>query len=1020
MSFQNAPEPDCLRKDAFGNCLPTFTESMKPHKGFYSHKKPPRNVKRGGVRGDPISSDPGDDPGGPGGPGGPVARPPYNHPSLGTPLTGRQRRKKDMYIGYYSHSRELPNRRSSVPLDVQEKALDFTRMYERIDIGSEIKAHNVRGERAGAAVSKLSQDIKTLERQIAAIDQNPEASNFTREELIRQRTVLEKNRSKFGPFRDKWRSQGEQMVKLHDDILGGEIFQNHRSALRAQTNFSKELRDIGIEIGHEKNRLDMQEWDLNTPAGRSKARVKPTNTSKANQIPTEDLRTSKAGIRPRKAGIRPRNNFETKTANADYNDYINNAFESKTANADYRGDEYTVWSRDDHTAPDYTASDYTAPSTELMTEAEMINSNNFRKRQAAEALEQSVKNYVKGEGAQRPHEYFTDPDLNPSWNADWDARHHTTPEQKNTRINKLLAEQRALQNKHQDGGVAGYESPKNLLTISVEGREVNLLHDMHLEVNVEGDVLHVNIPGEIGNLDLSNRKLIAQDTTAAMKEIKTGLGGERGEHAKTYAADVEGLRYKSLMKAVDHAIETHPNIKQVDIAGHSYGGFMSRIATPDVAEMMSTKYPKRNIKVKGMGLNAFVRDPKNLPAIPKNAEFTYHEIMGDYTSFKQGSFLAQEARNGANTNFYPQSSDAGNYKGPSLFKNTEVNSPFMNAQRVRNNLGKQFQTRHQAGQFVDARTTKTRLTGENHANAENAYTYDRKYTPEVEAGLAPGAPALNRDLPVRTNELGQLENFNPSAAEDVAGLHSLNIKYPNAAAAAEGVANFGYGAAAGILGAQAVEAIDPNRQEKVRDAANAMTSDFKEGKVSSGLKEAAKMTGQEAIHTGEYGLATGAIDAAGRGLFGAAKAAVTGGGAEAAVGSGLSAAGAAFLPTTAAIAGGMVVSEGTKALMEWGGDELGIDENIVEPTSEIVADAAGGAAGAAIAGAVAAGMGYGAAAGPMGVAAGAAIGALVGGGVELYKHWDDVSNYMSDNLSNIKSGLVSHIDDIGGFINHLF
>ena len=53
-------------------------------------------------------------------------------------------------------------------------------------------------------------------------------------------------------------------------------------------------------------------------------------------------------------------------------------------------------------------------------------------------------------------------------------------------------------------------------------------------------------------------------------------------------------------------------------------------------------------------------------------------------------------------------------------------------------------------------------------------------------------------------------------------------------------------------------------------------------------------------------MATGAIDAAGRGLFGAAKAAVTGGGAEAAVGSGLSAAGAAFLPTTAAIAGGLV------------------------------------------------------------------------------------------------------------------
>ena len=222
------------------------------------------------------------------------------------------------------------------------------------------------------------------------------------------------------------------------------------------------------------------------------------------------------------------------------------------------------------------------------------------------------------------------------------------------------------------------------------------------------------------------------------------------------------------------------------------------------------------------------------------------------------------------------------------------------------------------------------------------------------------------------------------------------------------------------MGGQVVEAIDPNRQQKVAGAAKGMTTDFEAGNVLGGLEEAGKMTGQEAIHTGEYAGAVGLIDSAGRGLYQAAKMAATGGGPEAAAATGLSAAGAAFLPTAAAVAGGMLVSEGTKALMEWGGEELGIDEDIVEPTSEIVADAAGGAAGAAIAGTVAAGMGYGAAAGPMGIAAGAAIGALVGGGVELYKHWDDVSNYMSDNLSNIEGGLISHIDDIGGFFSHLF
>jgi len=150
-------------------------------------------------------------------------------------------------------------------------------------------------------------------------------------------------------------------------------------------------------------------------------------------------------------------------------------------------------------------------------------------------------------------------------------------------------------------------------------------------------VLRINIKGYT---DVRDR-----DLTALL------MNGETQQAKELFRQTIE---YDEIMRDIhDFSSDTHPvevhtqglsSSAEIDITGHSLGGFKARIIAHDIA----VQHPEFSVEVDA--LNAHIIKPNGLEPLPANVKMRYHTIENDPVNFKDIDFVTSEMQN-PNTEF---------------------------------------------------------------------------------------------------------------------------------------------------------------------------------------------------------------------------------------------------------------------------------------------------------------------------------------------------------------------------------
>ncbi len=342
-------------------------------------------------------------------------------------------------------------------------------------------------------------------------------------------------------------------------------------------------------------------------------------------------------------------------------------------------------------------------------------------------------------------------------------------------------------------------------------------------------------------------------------------------------------------------------MKEIKISGHSTGGWKARQIVSELAE----EHP--DINFTGYGLNAHGRVATEYPELPGNAKFEYHTMINDYTSMKNRKFVADEKARGIESYYYE----------PKVHEPIEMPGGWRKG--LMNPAGSSANMAYQSHQI------------------------NKLYDTNGEALLKDGQ-ALDRTKPIRYNEKGELENWEP-----------------------------------GKIRSWTDEAIDGGVNISANQIGEAITSKWIDPKL--GIKN---MVASESAHTAISSGIGGVIAGAGTGVVRAGTQAY---GTGSMAGLGETFAMGALEGGATSIAGGVaggiagnLADIGTNALLR----KAGASADASQTTANIVGGGVGGAVGAVAM--TETGALIGAELGLPGALVGGAIGAGVAGLEEIYSH----------------------------------
>ena len=361
-------------------------------------------------------------------------------------------------------------------------------------------------------------------------------------------------------------------------------------------------------------------------------------------------------------------------------------------------------------------------------------------------------------------------------------------------------------------------------------------------------------------------------------------------------------------------------MKEIKISGHSTGGWKTRSIIPELA------MENPDVNFTGYGLNAHGRVSKDYPELPSNANFEYHTMINDYTSLKNRKFVANEKARGIDSYYYE----------PKVHEPIEMPGGW--------------------------RKGMWNPSGSSANMAYQSHQINKLFDTDGEALLKDGK-ALNRTKPIRWNEKGELENWEP-----------------------------------GKIRSWTDEAIDGGVNISANQIGEAITSKWIDPKL--GIKN---MVGQEVAHTSISSGIGGVIAGAGTGAVRAGTQAYAQG---SATGLGETFATGVLEGGATSVAGGIaggvagtLTDIGTNALLR----KAGASADVSQTTANIVGGGVGGAVGAVAM--TEAGALIGAELGLPGALVGGAIGAGVAGLEEVYSHRQAIGR-----------GLGTMGKDISGFL----
>jgi len=183
---------------------------------------------------------------------------------------------------------------------------------------------------------------------------------------------------------------------------------------------------------------------------------------------------------------------------------------------------------------------------------------------------------------------------------------------------EVLREQREMHVEHQKY-VRGpdYEPQDHVVRHGIVEDNVGN-YNWHTEGGFENGKTHIklNIGGHARDYDFANQE-----------KLKNLIAkGRNDEAVSQYRNSPE---YKQIMEDFDTLLDTiNPNLtQQIDVAGHSVGGWKARVLTPDIHQAL-TERGITDVDVKGYGLNAFLQSPDDLPPLRPKPIQTFNDDLG--------------------------------------------------------------------------------------------------------------------------------------------------------------------------------------------------------------------------------------------------------------------------------------------------------------------------------------------------------------------------------------------------------